>query len=62
MLLLTHLIPKCKDLLARMKLQGSTSFLTKRALRKVILTHSQDFNSFGVTNENLVNILTVNDQ
>ena len=61
-LLLTDLIPKCKDLLARMKLQGSTSFLTKRALRKVILTHSQDFNSFGVTNENLVNILTVNDQ
>ena len=61
-LLLNDLILKCKELLTRMKLQGSRFFATKRSLRKVITTHPHNFQHFGIPCEGLLNILTSNHQ
>ena len=56
-LLVDDLIPKAKELLKRMELQGSRSITTKRSLRKIILSHKEDFQHFHIQCDRLINIL-----
>ena len=55
---LEDFIPKAKELLMRMKNQGSEINRTKRALRKIINSHPTAFEQFGVDQEWLINEVT----
>ena len=57
-LLINDLVPKAKELLKRMESQGSRSVPTKRSLRKIILTHQEDFQHFHIPYERLIDLLT----
>jgi len=53
-LLLDDFIPKAKDLLTRMRVQGSSEIRTRRSLTKLINKHTETFCSFNCTTEELL--------
>ena len=57
-LLLEDFIPKTNDFLGRMKSQGANYNRTIRALRKIIMNHSDSFSQFGLSVESLLNVST----
>ena len=57
-LFLEDFIPKCIELLSRMKMQGSKFAPTIKSLRKIITTHPHDFQQFKISCENLITVLT----
>ena len=50
-------LPRAKDLLKRMHSQGSRSAPTKHSLRKIIMTHKEDFQHYHISCDTLINIL-----
>ena len=48
-LFLDDFIPKNKQLLKSMELEGSKPIPTKHALRKIILSYKQDFQHFSIS-------------
>ena len=54
-LLFEDFIPKSKELLYRMKMQGAELPRMKIALRKIIMRHGETFSKFGCSNEEILN-------
>ena len=52
---LDDFVPRAKELIQRMKNQGAELNRTKRAVRKIILAHPEDFLQFEQEVEQLVN-------
>ena len=50
-------IPKAKELIERMMRQGAQIHFSKRSLRKVIINHSESFNQFLLSPDDLIQLL-----
>ena len=50
-------IPKAKELVERMRRQGAQIHFSKRSLRKVIINHSESFNQFLLSPDDLIQSL-----
>ena len=51
-------VPRAQELIQRMKNQGAEINRTTRALRKIILEHTESFSQFGVLPESLIDSVT----
>ena len=57
-LLLEDFVPKAKDLVNRMTVQGASPFLSKRHLRKIIDQHPSSFQQFSTSTEDLLSLIS----
>ena len=54
---LEDFIPKAKDVINRMKIQGAHPFTSKRHIRKIVVNHPSSFFQFGKETEELLSLL-----